>query len=80
MNALLHTCAPALATQVFSTAGNLSTPHTDPDFLINLVLISRNKKSFKPSLKDIKDKYFELFRAGQAQGEAGEDDAIGMED
>lgn len=62
--------------QVFSTAGRLSTPHTDPDFLVNLVMICRNKKTFKPSADDIKDKYYEMYRGGQG----GDDEAeIGMQ-
>ena len=47
---------------VFSRAGNLSDPNMDPEFLAHLVMVLVNKKTFKPSLDQIKDKYYELFR------------------
>ena len=66
--------------QIFSRAGNLSDPNIDPEYLANLVSVLINKKSFKPSLKAIKEKYYELFRGlgdeqqqqhGAREGEAG---------
>jgi hypothetical protein len=34
----------------------------DPDTLTDIVWIMVNKHSYKPSLKDIMDKYYEMFR------------------
>ena len=58
---------------MFSRAGLLTQPGIDPIFLAHLVMISVNKKAYKPSFEKIKDKYYEMFR-----GEGGE--AEGMED
>ena len=61
--------------QIFSRAGNISDPNIDPEFLANLVTMLINKKSFKPSLKEIKEKYYALFRClGGEGGESGEQD------
>ena len=57
--------------QVFSRAGLLFEPGMGPEFLANLVMISINKKAYKPSIEKIKDKYYAMFR-----GKGGE----GMED
>ena len=54
--------------QVFSRACNLSDPNMDPEFLAYLVMIAVNKKAFMPSLKAIKDKYYEMFRGRGGEG------------
>jgi hypothetical protein len=48
--------------QVFSRAGNLSDPNMDPGYLAHLIMVGVNKKSYKPSTANVKDKYDELFR------------------
>lgn len=57
---------------VFSRAGNLSDPNMDPEFLAHLVMVLINKKSYKPSIDAIKDKYFELFRGKGGEGQEAE--------
>ena len=55
--------------QVFSRAGQLSEVNLDPDALADMVFIMVNKHAYKPSLKDIMDKYYEMFR-GKNQSES----------
>ncbi len=54
--------AEANVEQVFSRAGQLSEVNLDPDALVDMVSIMVNKHTYKPSLKDIMDKYYEMFR------------------
>jgi hypothetical protein len=48
--------------QVFSGAGQLSEVNLDPDVLADMVSIMVNKLVYKPPVKDIMDKYYEMFR------------------
>ena len=48
--------------QVFSRAGQLSEVNLDPDTLADMVSIMVNTHTYKSSLKDIMDKYYEMFR------------------
>ncbi len=48
--------------QVFSRAGQLSEVNLDPDTFVDMVSIMVNKHAYNPSLKDIMDKYYEMFR------------------
>ena len=48
--------------QVFSRVGQLSEVNLDPDTLADMVSIMVNKLAYKPSVKDIMDKYYEMFR------------------
>ncbi len=48
--------------QVFSRAGQLSEVNLDPDALADMVSIMVNKLAYKPSVKDIIHKYYEMFR------------------
>ena len=57
-----HLAHEANVEQVFSRAGLLSDPNINADYLARLVTVSVNKKAFRPSLKAIKAKYYELFR------------------
>ena len=61
--------------QVFSRAGNLADPNMDPEFLAHLVMCAVNKKAFLPKVKDIKDKYYELFRGKGDDGDKGDGEA-----
>ena len=47
---------------MFSRAGRLSETSIDPAFLGHIVMGHVNKNAFKPTLKDIKAKYYEMFR------------------
>ena len=47
---------------VFSLTGQLSEVNSDPDGLAVMVSIMINKDAYKPSVKDIIDKYYEMFR------------------
>ncbi|KAK3247158.1 hypothetical protein CYMTET_43333 [Cymbomonas tetramitiformis] len=47
---------------VFSRAGYLSDPNLDPSYLGVLTSIGINKATYKPSVKDIKERYFAKFR------------------
>ena len=58
---------------VFSRAGNLSDPNMDPEFLAHLVMVLINKKSYKPLIDAIKDKYFELFRGKGGEGQEADE-------
>ena len=48
--------------QVFSRVGQLSEVNLDPDALTDMVSIMVNKLTNNPSVKDIMDKYYEMFR------------------
>ena len=48
--------------QVFSRVGQLSEVNLEPDALTDMVSIMVNKYAYKPSLKDVMDKYYEMFR------------------
>jgi hypothetical protein len=56
--------------QIFSRAGLLADPNLQPAYLGTLVKIGVNKKSYKPPLSAILDKYFEMFR-GSGEKEDG---------
>ena len=57
-----HLAAEANVEQVFSRAGQLSEVNLDPDTLADMVSIMVNNLVYKPSVKDIMDKYYEMFR------------------
>ena len=57
-----HLAAEANVEQVFSRSGQLLEVNLDPDTLTDMVSIMVNKHTYKPSLKDIMDKYYEMFR------------------
>ena len=57
-----HLTAEANVEQVFSRAGQLSEVYSDPDGLAAMVSIMINEHAYKPSVKDIMDKYYEMFR------------------
>ena len=57
-----HLAHEANVEQVFSRAGRLSETNIDPAFLGHIVMGHVNKNAFKPTLKDIKAKYYEMFR------------------
>jgi hypothetical protein len=57
-----HLAAEANVEQVFSRAAQLSEVNLDPDVLADMVSIMVNKLVYKPSVKDIMDKYYEIFR------------------
>lgn len=66
-----HLAHEANVEQIFSRAGNLSDPNMDPEFLAHIVMVAVNKKAFCPTMGQIKDKYYEMFRG---KGGEGEDD------
>ena len=75
-----HLCHEANVEQIFSRAGLLTDPNIDQDFLATLVMISCNKKAFRPTVAAIKAKYYELYRGkGSASGE-GEGEETGGEE
>ena len=47
--------------QVFSRVGQLLETNLGPDTLTDMVSIMVNKLVYKPSVKDIMDKYYEMF-------------------
>jgi len=57
-----HLEAETNVEQVFSRAGQLSEVNLDPDALAGMVSMMVNKLAYKPSVKDIMDKYYEMFR------------------
>jgi hypothetical protein len=57
-----HLVAEANVEQVFSRTGQLSEVDLDPDTLSDIVSIMDNKHAYNPSLKDIMDKNYEMFR------------------
>jgi hypothetical protein len=72
-----HLSHEANVEQVFSRAGNLSDFNMDPEYLAHLVMVGVNKKSYKQSTANVKDKYYELFRG---QGGKGLERSEGMEE
>ncbi len=48
--------------QVFSWPGQLSVVNLDPDVLTDMVSIMVIKLPYKVSVRDIMDKYYEMFR------------------
>jgi hypothetical protein len=48
--------------QVFSREGQLSEVNVDPDGPADMVSILINNHAYKPCVKDIIDKYYEMFR------------------
>ena len=57
-----HLAHEANVEQVFSRAGRLSDPNMNPHYLGMLVMVGMNKKNFKPSLKEVKELYYNKFR------------------
>ena len=57
-----HLTAESNVEQVFSRAGQLSEVNSDLDGLAVMVSIMINKHVYNPSVKDIMDKYYEMFR------------------
>jgi hypothetical protein len=57
-----HLAAEANVEQVFSRTGQLSEVNLDPDALADMVSIMVNTLAYKSSVKDIMDKYYEMFR------------------
>ena len=57
-----HLTDEANVEQVFSRVGQLSEVNLDPDALADMVSIMVNEFAYKPSVKDIMDKYYEMFR------------------
>ena len=53
--------------QVFSRVGQLSEVNLDPDTLSDMVSIMVNKLAYKPSVKDVMDKYYEMFRGKNSE-------------
>jgi hypothetical protein len=72
-----HLSYEANVEQVFSRAGNLSDSNMDPEYLAHLAMVKINKKSYKQSTANVKDKYYELFRG---QGGKGLERKEGMEE
>ena len=52
-----HLSHEANVEQVYSRAGNLSDPNMAPKYLTHLVMVGINKKSYRPSTTNVKDKY-----------------------
>ena len=76
-----HLCHEANVEQIFSRAGLLSDPNIDQDYLATLVMISCNKKAFRPTVAAIKAKYYELYRGkGSASGEGEGEEMEGEEE
>ncbi len=57
-----HLTVEANVEQVFSRVGQLSEVNLDPDSLTDMVSIMVNKLVYKSSVKDVMDKYYEMFR------------------
>jgi hypothetical protein len=57
-----HLVTESNVEQVFSRVGQLSEVYSDLDGLVVMVSIMINKHAHKPSVKDIMDKYYEMFR------------------
>jgi hypothetical protein len=63
--------------QLFSRSGNLSDPNMDPEFLAALTSIGVNKKVYKPTVSEIKDMFFKLYRGKGAEASVTSD-AVGV--
>ena len=75
-----HLPHEAFVEQIFSRAGLLADPNLDPAHLVRLVKVGFNKAAFEPTVAQILDKYYELFRGG-AKSEAGcSSDPVPLED
>ncbi len=59
---MCHLSAKANVEQDFSRSGQLSEVNLDPESLGDMVSIMVNKHEYKPSLVDIMDKYYKMFR------------------
>ena len=73
-------CCPTVQAnveQLFSRSGNLSDPNMDPEYLAILTSIGINKKVYKPSLSEIKDMYYQMFRGKGVDGGAASSSAAG---
>ena len=46
----------------------LSEMSINPEYLAHLVMLSVNKKVYKPTVEKIKDKYYEMFRGKGGEG------------
>ena len=57
-----HLAAEVNVEQVFSRPGQLSEVNLDPDALADMTSIMVNKYTYKTSLQDVMDKYYEMFR------------------
>jgi hypothetical protein len=57
-----HLASESNVEQVFSRAGQLSKVNFDPNGLDVMVSIMINKHVYKTSVKDVMDKYYEMFR------------------
>ena len=57
--------------QLFSRSGNLSDPNMDPMFLAALTSIGANKKAYKPTVAEIKEMYFQMYRGRAAENAEG---------
>jgi hypothetical protein len=57
-----HLSDEANVKQVFSRVGQLSEFNLDPDVLVDMVSIMDNIHVYNPSLKDVLDEYYEMFR------------------
>ena len=55
--------------QIFSRAGLLADPKLEPAYLAILVKVGFNKKAYKPLVKAIMDKYYEMFRGKTGEHE-----------
>jgi hypothetical protein len=62
-----HLATEANVEQVFSRTGQLSEVNLDPDTLADMVSIMVNKHTYESYIKDIMDKYCEMFRGGIMQ-------------
>ena len=63
-----HLATEANVEQVFSRTGQLSEVNLDPDTLTDMVSIMVNKFTYKPSVKDIMDKYYALGQDSDVDG------------
>ncbi len=66
-----HLAAEVNVEHVFSRAGQLSEVNLDPDALAGMVFIMVIKLAYKPSVKDIMDKYNEMFRGKNTANKKG---------
>ena len=57
-----HLAAENNVEQVFLQSEQLSELNLDPDALSDMVSIMINKHTYNPSLQDVMDKYYEMFR------------------
>ena len=67
-----HLVAEANVEQVFSRSGQLSEVNLDSDTLTEMVSIMVNKFTYKPSVEDIMDKNYEMFRGKNSSNKVRE--------